>query len=115
MTKREDREVTKVEKLNGGAGHILKELLITGEQLGEHCKMFAEVTLKPGCEIGYHKHIGDTETYYITKGSGIYSDNGNEMRVAAGDVTFCKDGDGHGLVNDGEEDLVIVALILKVK
>ena len=87
--------------------------LIKGEQLGAYCKMFNEVTLKPGCEIGYHEHHGETETYYLTKGAGIYNDNGKEYPVEVGDVTFCADGNGHGIKNVGEEDLVFVALILK--
>ena len=87
--------------------------LIKGEQLGAYCKMFHEVTLKPGCEIGYHEHHGETETYYLTKGAGIYNDNGKEYPVEVGDVTFCADGNGHGIKNAGKEDLVFVALILK--
>ena len=31
-------------------------------------KMYAQVTLKPGCSIGYHTHIGNGEDYYILKG-----------------------------------------------
>ena len=98
-------------------GKVLLEFsgkeLIKGEQLGAYCKMFNEVTLKPGCEIGYHEHHGETETYYLTKGAGIYNDNGKEYPVEVGDVTFCADGNGHGIKNAGEEDLVFVALILK--
>ena len=113
MSKASERETLKVEHMSGGAGYILKQPLITGEQLGEHCKLFGEVILKPGCEIGYHEHHGETETYYLIQGSGIYCDNGTEYPVEAKDVTFCEDGSGHGLLNTGDTDLVIMALILK--
>ena len=83
------------------------------EELGEHCKMFSKVTLPPHCELGYHEHHGETETYYILTGTGMYDDNGKAVSAEAGDVFFCKDGDGHGLKNTGEEDLSFVALILK--
>ena len=53
MTKATDRETVKVEKASGGEGYILKEALLTGEELGEHCKMFSRVTIKPGCSLGY--------------------------------------------------------------
>ena len=43
----------------------------------------------------------------------MYDDNGKAVSAEAGDVFFCKDGDGHGLKNTGEEDLSFVALILK--
>lgn len=113
MTKASERETVKAEHVNGGAGFIMKEALITGEELGEHCKMFSRVTIKPGCELGHHEHHGETETYYVLSGSGMYDDNGKAVPIEAGDVTFCKDGDGHGVKNTGPEDLVFVALILK--
>lgn len=113
MTKAEEREVVTVERVNGGAGFIMKEALIGAEELGEHCKMFSKVTLPPHCELGYHEHHGETETYYILTGTGMYDDNGKAVLAEAGDVFFCKDGDGHGLKNTGEEDLSFVALILK--
>ena len=57
MTKASERETVKAEHVNGGAGFIMKEALITGEELGEHCKMFSRVTIKPGCELGHHEHV----------------------------------------------------------
>lgn len=113
MTKAGEREVVTVERVNGGAGFIMKEVLIGAEELGEHCKIFSKVTLPPHCELGYHEHHGETETYYILTGTGMYDDNGKAVSAEAGDVFFCKDGDGHGLKNTGEEDLSFVALILK--
>ena len=112
MTRPQDREIIKAEHVAGGAGYILKQTIIKEEQLGANCKMFSEVTLHPGCEIGYHEHHGETETYYLIKGAGIYHDNGEEYPVAAGDVTFCKSGGGHGIKNTGEQDIVFIALIL---
>ena len=113
MTKASERETVKAEHVNGSAGLIMKESLITGEELGEHCKMFSRVTIKPGCELGHHEHHGETETYYVLSGSGMYDDNGKAVPIEAEDVTYCKDGDGHGVKNTGTEDLVFVALILK--
>ena len=112
MKKVFEREIVKAEHVAGGAGYILKQAIIEGEELGEHCKMFSEVTLKPGCEIGFHEHHGETETYFLTKGAGVYRDNGEEYPVEAGDVTFCADGNGHGIRNTGDVDLVFTALIL---
>lgn len=48
MTRAGEREVVKAEHVNGGAGYILKEALIAGDQLGEHCKMFSQVTIPAG-------------------------------------------------------------------
>lgn len=113
MTRAGEREVIKVEKANGGAGFILKEVLLSPAEMGAHCGLFGKVTIKPGCELGYHEHHQETETYYILKGTGIYDDNGIEIEVSAGDVVFCEDGNGHGLKNKGTEDVEFVAMILK--
>lgn len=112
MTRAGERDIVKAEHVNGGAGYILKEALLTGEDLGKHCKMFSQVTIPAGCELGYHEHHGETETYYILSGTGVYNDNGTEVTAQAGDVFFCKDGDGHGMKNNGEEDIRFIALIL---
>lgn len=113
MTKAMEREIVKAEHANGGEGFILKEGLLNPEELGAHCKMFSRVTIPAGCALGYHEHHNETEAYYILSGNGAYNDNGNEIPAEAGDVFFCKDGDGHGLVNTGKYDLSFVALILK--
>ena len=75
--------------------------------------MFSRVTIPAGCELGYHEHHGESETYYLLTGKGVYSDNGKEIEAKAGDVFFCDDGNGHGLKNTGDEELSFVALILK--
>lgn len=113
MTKAGQREIVKAENVNGGAGYILKEALLTGADLGEHCKMFSQVTIPAGCELGYHEHHGESETYYILSGKGTYNDNGTELPAETGDVFLCRDGDGHGLKNTGNDDIKFVALILK--
>lgn len=113
MTKANEREAVKVEHVAGGAGFILKENLLSEEEMGAYCNLFSKVTLAPTHELGYHEHHGETETYYFLKGSGVYDDNGKKIQVESGDVVFCKDGDGHGLTNTGTEDIEFVALILK--
>ena len=62
MTKAGEREVVKVERVNGGAGFIMKEGLISQEELGEHCKMFSKVTVPANCELGHHEHHGETRS-----------------------------------------------------
>ena len=93
-------------------GHVILKQLIGEKELNGKCGLYAEVTLEPGCGLGFHEHHGETETYYILKGEGIYSDNGNLRMVKAGDVTFTPSGQGHALTNTGDEDLVFMALII---
>lgn len=105
-------ETERVEKMCGGEGHVLIKRILGEKELNGKCGLYAEVTIEPGCSLGYHEHHGESETYYILKGIGDYHDNGNVRQVTAGDVTFTPDGCGHGLVNTGSEDLVFMALII---
>lgn len=97
----------------GGKGHVIIKHLLGQRELNGKCGLYAEVTLEPGCEIGYHEHHGESETYYILSGEGLYNDNGVTRSVRAGDVTFTSDGMGHGLDNAGAGSLVLMALIIK--
>ena len=112
-TTAKDRVTKTAEHVNGGAGFIMKEEWITPEQRGEHCGLLNRITLKPNCEIGHHEHHGEVEMYYILEGTGMYEEDGEAVAVEAGDVTYCEDGHGHGLKNNGKEELVMVAVILK--
>ena len=105
-------EIKKVENMHGGEGHVIIKRLLDEKQLNGKCGLYAEVTIEPGSSLGYHEHHGESETYYILSGKGIYSDNGELRMVEAGDVTFTPDGKGHALTNSGDEDLVFMALII---
>ena len=41
----------------------------------------------------------------------MYTEDGSEVPVIAGDVTFCPDGGAHGLKNTESSDLIFIALI----
>lgn len=96
----------------GGKGHIVKNTLLTEDQMNSKNRIFAEMTLEPDCSLGYHVHHGDAEAYYILSGEGEYDDNGVIRTVKAGDVTYTPDGKGHSLENKGSENLVFIALVI---
>lgn len=104
--------VSKVSNLAGGEGYAFVKNLLGEKQLKKCARLYAEITLKSGCSVGYHEHHNESETYYILSGEGIYNDNGTEKSVKKGDRTFTDDGRGHGIKNIGKEDLIFIALIL---
>lgn len=75
-------------------------------------RLFSLVQVKPGEEVEYHMHIGESETYFILSGKGIYNDNGENVEVHPGMVTLTPSGQGHSIKNTGDEMLVFIALIL---
>lgn len=102
-----------IEKRFGGKGHLISDSILTANETSGGCRMYSEITLEPGCSLGVHPHNGETETYFILSGKGLYNDNGKEYEVSSGDVLFCGDGESHALENIGDTDLKFVALILE--
>jgi mannose-6-phosphate isomerase-like protein (cupin superfamily) len=96
---------------NPGSGTIIRDVIVDPAVFGGANKMFARITLKPGCAVPVHKHVGNNETYYLLEGEGEYTDEDKKIPVKAGMVTFCADGGTHGLKNTGKENLVFIALI----
>lgn len=105
--------VERRENASGGKGHVIIKHILEEKELNGKCGLYAEVTIEPGCSLGYHEHHGESETYYIIKGQGNYDDNGQIRPVIVGDRTFTPDGYGHGITNTGDTDLVFMALIIK--
>lgn len=102
-----------VHNARGGEGSVVFSHILTKEELMGHAAVYAKVTVKPHSSIGYHQHVGNTEPYFILSGKGIFTDNdGTRSEVGPGDVCVIKVGESHGLENNTDEDLVMMALIL---
>ena len=113
IRRKEECAIEYREHMRGGDGTVQITNFITGPQeLNEKGRLFGKITLQPGCSIGFHVHEKDAELFYILKGEGVYSDNGEEKTVTAGDVTICPAGTGHGIANRSDEVLELVAVIV---
>ncbi len=73
---------------------------------------FSYVEIDEGEEVPFHVHEGDAENYYIISGEGLYDDNGKEIAVSSGVITFTPSGHGHALKNVGRGKLTFIALVL---
>ena len=100
------------ENMRGGNGTVEITNFATPEELNDKGRLFANITLKPGCGIGYHVHEQDSELFYLIQGQVLYNDNGVECTLSAGDVMICPAGTGHSVTNNGEQDAVICAVIV---
>ena len=95
-----------------GTGEITVRSLLEGEEeMYGKGRVFAHTTVYPGSAIGFHRHAGESETYYILSGYGSYHDNGTVVDVHPGDVCFCGDGQGHS-IEAAEGPIEMIALIL---
>ncbi len=96
-----------------GKGDIEITHLADKATLGECCRLFAKIVVKPGDSIGKHPHHGEKEIYYFLSGSGKAHDDEKVCDIEAGDVMVTPDGHSHSIENTGNEDLIYLALILK--
>ena len=67
--------------------------------------------LTPGSTIGLHTHETDSEMIFILSGAGKVLCDGEYEPLSAGSVHYCPKGNAHSLINDGDEDLEILAMI----
>lgn len=100
------------EHMRGGDGSVKITHLVTEDELCGKGRLFAQITLGAGCGIGYHTHDTDSEIFHIISGKALYSDNGTEKEVGAGDVLVCPKGTGHSIKNAGSDDVILTALIV---
>ena len=109
---RKDMPTAIKEQLRGGSGNTQLLHVVPPDALPVKSRMFAVATLAPGCSIGDHDHVDETEIYYVLSGEGVVHDNGRELSFKVGDTNVCGGGSTHGIVNTGSEPLVFVAAII---
>lgn len=100
------------EKMRGGNGTVEITSFATPEELNNKGRLFANITLHPGCGIGFHMHENESELFYVMKGEAVYNDNGIEYPVSTGDVMVCPAGTGHAVSNNSTEDVALCAVIV---
>ena len=57
------------------------------------------------------RHEGNCEMIYVLEGSGKMLYDGGEERLSAGDFHYCPEGHEHSFINDGDSDLVFIAVV----
>lgn len=103
-----------VTNLMKGQGDINRVHFLEVDDFCGHGRLYAKFIIEPGNSIGFHKHEGEQEAYLILEGEALYSDNGKESVIVEGDFTLCKSGEGHSIKNIGKNNLVFVAIIMKI-
>ena len=67
--------------------------------------------LLPGASIGRHVHENNSEIVYIVSGRGKAWFDDRVEELSPGLCHYCPRGHAHGMLNDGEEDLIIFSVI----
>ncbi len=111
ITRLSERVTESREHMRGGAGTVL--LTPISKEIPQNARLFSEIRLRPGMSIGYHVHEKETELFDFLSGKGRAQDDEAFYDVSAGDSIATPSGHGHAIECVGEEDLVIVAVIIK--
>ena len=71
--------------------------------------VFRKRVLHRGAAIGLHQHTHD-EIYYVISGRGLYTLDGKDQEIGAGDALLTRTGSTHATRQTGDEDLVLLIL-----
>jgi len=113
IVNKNSREIEVKKNMRDGKGEIEITHVLKNENLGKNARLYAEIIIKPGDSIGNHQHIDEKEIFYFLSGNGIVADNEEQIEVGPGDVMVTPDKSFHSVINNGTENLVFMALILR--
>ena len=106
-------EIELRQNVRDGKGTVEFRHIFSKEELMGHATLYAHIVIPPNGSIGWHRHEGNTEPYYIIRGKGIFTDNdGSRTEVGPGDVCVIEVGQSHSIENPNEEPLEFIALIV---
>ena len=105
MIRFEELETKVLSNFQGGQGEIIAKIF------ADDAHRIIKSTYAPGVSTGYHKHEGSDEIIFILQGTCKVLHEGKEERLNAGESHYCKDGESHAVINDGDQDLVMFAVV----
>jgi quercetin dioxygenase-like cupin family protein len=65
----------------------------------------------PGQEHGLHAHEGMDKVYHVLRGTGRFLLEDRELAMEPGLMLVAPSGVPHGIRNDGDEKLIVVAIL----
>lgn len=100
------REIT-IPGMNNGTGEM------TAKMYMDESEKIIPCTIHKGGSIGIHKHETSDDMNYVLSGTGKAICDGNEEILNAGCCHICKKGSEHGIINTGDDDLVLLTVVVE--
>ncbi len=98
--------------MRGGEGVVTVEHILTGDELLGHGRLYAFTTVPVDATVGLHQHDDEQEFYLLLSGKGRYQHDDDFYDVGPGDLVSVDDHHKHGIVNTGDEPIVMLTMIL---
>ena len=92
--------------MNNGTGTMTAKLYMDEQGKIIPC------SIHPGGAIGLHKHETSDDINYVLSGKGKAVCDGQEEILTAGTCHICRKGSEHSIENTGDEDLVLLTVVV---
>jgi mannose-6-phosphate isomerase-like protein (cupin superfamily) len=112
IRKKHEMENEVRERMRDGVGVVEILHVFRSKELKGRTRLFARLRMKAGSSIGFHRHEGEEEIFYILSGTGQVSEGGPVSAVGPGDAVLTGGGGGHSISNEGPDPLEFMAVIL---
>lgn len=93
--------------MNGGTGEMTAKMY-----MGENGKIIP-CTIHSGGSIGLHTHNTSDDINYVISGTGKAICDNVEEDLVAGVCHICPKGSEHSIINTGDEDLVLITIVVE--
>ena len=114
MFKSKDQMKSEVkENVREGKGAIEFKHVFTPKESLNKARLCAVLDFPPGASIGPHSHKPDAEMYFVLEGELTVEENGIIKVLLPGDAAFTGDGGTHSVVNNGNENAKMLAVIFE--
>ena len=91
------------------SGEIIAEVI--GKAVGDDTNhSLARIIIPPGKSSTLHHHKITQETYFVLKGEGKMQVNDKHFTLLPGQACWIEVGENHKIQNDGETELVFLAI-----
>ena len=98
----------RAERIHEGEGLCPHAMIFSGDEIDAPVQFINYTIIPPGASFGPHEHGNDNEFYVVLNGSGIYTEDGEETAVAAGDIIMNAVRGRHGIRNTGDQDMPLL-------
>ena len=100
------KEIT-IPGMNGGTGTMSAKMFMDEQE------KIISAKIHPGGSIGLHKHETSDDINYVLSGTGRAVCDGQEEILKSGTCHICKKGSQHSIENTGDDDLVLLAIVVE--
>lgn len=103
------------ESIHGGSGLCRHAMIFRDEEMEAPIRFINYTVLPPCASFGLHRHGNDNEFYIVLSGSGVYTQDGRDISVEAGDIMMNPPGGAHAIRNTGHVDMALLVFEVAIQ